>query len=102
MEFPSIKTFVTLSPMPAFHKWLGSEKDEELEGLDILKAKLKSSSKIIGSDTLSGELLAIYFSIYSLVCILHANTIVDYLFFWVFENFNNRIYMILAQIEPFS
>ena len=45
MEFPSIKTFVTLSPMPAFHKWLGSKKDEELEGLDILKAELNQMHK---------------------------------------------------------
>ena len=45
MEFPSIKTFVTLSPIPGFNKWLGSIKDEKLERLDILKAELNQMHK---------------------------------------------------------
>ena len=44
MEFPSIKTFVTLSPIPGFHKWLGSVKDEELGRL-LLKAELNKVYK---------------------------------------------------------
>ena len=45
MEFPSIKTFVTLSPIPGFHKWLGSAKDEELGRLGLLKAELNKVHK---------------------------------------------------------
>lgn len=36
-EFPSIKTFVTLSPVPGFGRWLESEPGEEKTALDELK-----------------------------------------------------------------
>ena len=45
IEYPSIKTFVTLSPIPGFHKWLGSIKDEELGGLNLLKTELNKVRK---------------------------------------------------------
>ena len=36
-EFPSIKTFVTLSPIPGFQKWLDTSSEEELAELVELK-----------------------------------------------------------------
>lgn len=43
-EFPSIKTFVTLSPVPGFSHWLGSEKENDIEGLDELRQQFKALS----------------------------------------------------------
>ena len=42
-EFPSIKTFVTLSPIPGFGRWLESDKIQKVE-LEALKLKVKTSS----------------------------------------------------------
>jgi malonyl-CoA decarboxylase len=41
-EFPSITQFVTLSPIPGFHRWLSQESDDELEELKTLKAVIRS------------------------------------------------------------
>jgi malonyl-CoA decarboxylase len=43
-EFPSIKTFVTLSPVPGFSRWLESEKENDIEGLDELRQQFKALS----------------------------------------------------------
>lgn len=39
-EFPSIKQFVTLSPVPGFSRWLQKTDDGESEGLAALKTEL--------------------------------------------------------------
>ena len=39
-EFPSIKTFVTLSPIPGFGRWLNSQSAEELAELAEMKEQL--------------------------------------------------------------
>lgn len=41
-EFPSIKTFVTLSPVPGFNRWLKSEYDEGMESLGALKQEFNA------------------------------------------------------------
>jgi len=38
-EFPSIKQFVTLSPVPGFNRWLQSQDDGESEALTTLKTE---------------------------------------------------------------
>ncbi|PCJ18103.1 MAG: hypothetical protein COA96_17160 [SAR86 cluster bacterium] len=40
LEFPSIKQFVTLSPIPGFHRWLSLNSEEESEELATLKAEV--------------------------------------------------------------
>lgn len=40
-EFPSIKQFVTLSPIPGFGRWLSSDIDGEAEELAALKAQMR-------------------------------------------------------------
>ena len=39
-EFPSIKTFVTLSPLPGLQKWLNTESSDELPELGELKEQV--------------------------------------------------------------
>ena len=41
-EFPSIKQFVTLSPIPGFHRWLSVESEEDPEELAALKVAIRS------------------------------------------------------------
>ncbi|MDD9889982.1 MAG: malonyl-CoA decarboxylase [Gammaproteobacteria bacterium] len=43
-EFPSIKTFVTLSPIPGFQKWLDTSAEEELPELAELKELVNQSA----------------------------------------------------------
>ena len=43
-EFPSIKTFVTLSPVPGFNRWLESEDLENTAELDALKKDIAGLS----------------------------------------------------------
>lgn len=43
-EFPSIKTFVTLSPVPGFNRWLESEDLENTAELDALKKEIAGLS----------------------------------------------------------
>lgn len=43
-EFPSIKTFVTLSPVPGFNRWLQSEDLENTAELDALKKEIAGLS----------------------------------------------------------
>lgn len=45
-EFPSIKTFVTLSPIPGFQKWLNTVSDEEAAELSELKQIVKQVSEM--------------------------------------------------------
>ncbi len=40
-EFPSIKSFVTLSPIPGFDRWLTSDEPEESTGLKMLKTEVR-------------------------------------------------------------
>ena len=44
-EFPSIKTFVTLSPIPGFQKWLDTSSEEELPKLIELKELVNQIAK---------------------------------------------------------
>lgn len=44
-EFPSIKVFVTLSPVPGFQKWLDSSSTEELSELRVLKDSINQVEK---------------------------------------------------------
>ena len=57
MEFPSIKTFVTLSPIPGFKKWLGSIKNEKLAKLATLKTELDKVHKTKDELDSNGELI---------------------------------------------
>ena len=57
MEFPSIKTFVTLSPIPGFQKWLGSMKNEKLAELASLKTELDKVHKSEDELERNGELI---------------------------------------------
>jgi len=43
-EFPSIKTFVTLSPIPGFNRWLESEDSQNIAELDALKKEIAGLS----------------------------------------------------------
>ncbi|MEC8356211.1 MAG: malonyl-CoA decarboxylase [Pseudomonadota bacterium] len=43
-EFPSIKTFVTLSPVPGFNRWLESEDSQNTAELDALKKEIAGLS----------------------------------------------------------
>lgn len=43
-EFPSIKTFVTLSPIPGLGRWLESDQAHESDELESLKQKIKALS----------------------------------------------------------
>ncbi len=43
-EFPSIKQFVTLSPIPGFNRWLSSDIAEEEEGIQALKTQLREQA----------------------------------------------------------
>ena len=43
-EFPSIKTFVTLSPVPGFNRWLASEDSQNTAELDALKKEIAGLS----------------------------------------------------------
>lgn len=40
-EFPSIKQFVTLSPIPGFKRWLSTDSEDETEELVSLKAEVR-------------------------------------------------------------
>jgi len=40
-EFPSIKQFVTLSPIPGFKRWLSAEAEDDIEELANLKAEIR-------------------------------------------------------------
>ena len=51
-EFPSIKTFVTLSPIPGFSRWLDSEPKDLSEDLAELKAQVQ---QVPEEDENSGE-----------------------------------------------
>ena len=41
-EFPPIKQFVTLSPIPGFHRWLATSSEDELEDIVNLKAEVRA------------------------------------------------------------
>lgn len=41
-EFPSIRYFVTLSPIPGFEDWLQADKDDEPDGLTALKQEVRA------------------------------------------------------------
>lgn len=43
-EFPSIKTFVTLSPIPGFGRWLEAEQADQPDGLASLRQQLQALS----------------------------------------------------------
>ncbi len=43
-EFPSIKTFVTLSPVPGFNRWLESEDSQNTAELEALKKEIAGLS----------------------------------------------------------
>tara|TARA_Y100000994_G_C15676129_1_gene435822 strand:- start:652 stop:1770 length:1119 start_codon:yes stop_codon:yes gene_type:complete len=47
IEFPSIKTFVTLSPIPGFQTWLCSKVEEELPEISGLQSELNNVPKSI-------------------------------------------------------
>lgn len=40
-EFPTIKTFVTLSPIPGFNRWLKDDRDDESEEMLTLKQQVR-------------------------------------------------------------
>ena len=56
-EFPSIKTFVTLSPIPGLERWLGADSGDEAEELTNLKKELKSLSPVLESIGENDELI---------------------------------------------
>ncbi|HIF73992.1 MAG TPA: hypothetical protein EYG31_02510 [Porticoccaceae bacterium] len=56
-EFPSIKTFVTLSPIPGLERWLGADSIDEAEELTNLKKELKSLSPVLESIGENDELI---------------------------------------------
>jgi malonyl-CoA decarboxylase len=56
-EFPSIKTFVTLSPIPSLDRWLGADSAGEPEELINLKKELKSLSPSLESISENDELI---------------------------------------------
>ena len=56
-EFPSIKTFVTLSPIPGLERWLGTDSGDEAEELTNLKKELKSLSPVLESIGENDELI---------------------------------------------
>ena len=47
IEFPSIKTFVTLSPIPGFQTWLCSKVEEELPEISGLQSELNNVPKSV-------------------------------------------------------
>jgi len=56
-EFPSIKTFVTLSPIPGLDRWLDADSGGEAEELTNLKKELKSLSPVLESIGENDELI---------------------------------------------
>ena len=56
-EFPSIKTFVTLSPIPGLDRWLDADSGDEAEELTNLKKELKSLSPVLESIGENDELI---------------------------------------------
>ena len=56
-EFPSIKTFVTLSPILGLERWLGADSGDEAEELTNLKKELKSLSPVLESIGENDELI---------------------------------------------
>lgn len=56
-EYPSIKQFVTLSPIPGFERWLGTDSEEETEELVNLKAEVRSLEKTPETAEEHGEVI---------------------------------------------
>jgi len=54
-EFPSIKNFVTLSPIPGFRRWLDADSEEEAEEVSAQKALVRSLPDTIESIAEHGE-----------------------------------------------
>lgn len=54
-EFPSIKKFVTLSPIPGFQRWLDAESKEESETLAAQKELVRALPKTVESITEHGD-----------------------------------------------
>ena len=57
VEFPSIKTFVTLSPIPGFQSWLRSTIEEEFSELSSLQSELNNVPKSAGELKANSELI---------------------------------------------
>jgi len=56
-EFPGIKTFVTLSPIPGFNRWLKRESGDDSEELASLKRQVLELDRKPGVVTAEAELL---------------------------------------------
>lgn len=54
-EFPSIKKFVTLSPIPGFQRWLDAESKEDSETLSAQKELVRSMPRTVESVEEHGE-----------------------------------------------
>ena len=54
-EFPSIKTFVTLSPVPGFNHWLESDDSANTAELDALKKEVAGLSLADAADETQQE-----------------------------------------------
>ena len=57
VEFPSIKSFVTLSPVPGFQSWLTSQIDDEFKELRDLQSELNQTAKSAESVRINSELI---------------------------------------------
>ena len=57
VEFPSIKSFVTLSPIPGFQSWLTSQIDDEFKELRDLQSELNQTAKSAESVRINSELI---------------------------------------------
>jgi malonyl-CoA decarboxylase len=54
-EFPKLRTFVTLSPIPGFRAWLARHAEAAVAGLE--RAQRQTLARALGVDTLSAEAL---------------------------------------------
>lgn len=56
-EFPSIKNFVTLSPVPGFNRWMQALDDSESEALMALKTEFLDASFAAGKEGSNSDIL---------------------------------------------
>ncbi len=57
VEFPSIKSFVTLSPIPGFQAWLTSQADDKFKELRDLQSELNQTARSAESVRINSELI---------------------------------------------
>jgi len=63
-EYPSIKNFVTLSPMPGFKRWLDTNHEDDTDELVELKQQLQEDSPTAAAGTERAELIRRLAAIY--------------------------------------